>query len=69
MERAFAVPSDDEPDEDSATLAAELGRLHFFKGEGDLAMERIDTAIEVAESLWLPEVLSEALTRRACSPA
>ena len=38
MERAFAVLSDDEPDEDFATLAAELGRLHFFKGEGDLAM-------------------------------
>ena len=61
MERAFAVLSDDEPDEDFATLAAELARLHFFKGEGDLAMRRVDTAIEVAESLWLPEVLSQAL--------
>ena len=55
MEEAFAVLTGDEPDADLATLAAELGRLHFFKGEIDLAAERIDTAIEIAESLWLPE--------------
>ena len=61
MEHAFEVLSDDEPDEDLATLAAELGRLHFFKGEPELAVPRIDRAIEIAESLWLPEVLSEAL--------
>ena len=56
MERAFEVLAGDEPDEDLATLAAELGRLHFFKGEIDLAARRVDTAIEIAESLWLPEV-------------
>ncbi len=61
MEPAFAVLTGDEPDADLATLAAELGRLHFFKGEIDLAAERIDTAIEIAESLWLPDVLSNAL--------
>jgi tetratricopeptide (TPR) repeat protein len=61
MERAFAVLAADEPDADLATLAAALGRLHFFKGEVDLAAERIDTAVEVAESLWLPEILSQSL--------
>jgi len=61
MERAFAVLSDDEPDADLATLAAELGRLHFFKGEIELAAARTDRAIEIAEFLWLPEVLSQAL--------
>src|SRR5581483_11034771 len=61
MERAFAVLVDDQPDGDLALLAAELGRLHFFKGEIGLATERIDAAIEIAESLWLPEPLSQAL--------
>jgi class 3 adenylate cyclase/tetratricopeptide (TPR) repeat protein len=61
MERAFEVLSGDEPDADLATLAAELGRMHFFKGEVELASQRVDVAIEVAESLWLPETLSQAL--------
>jgi tetratricopeptide (TPR) repeat protein len=61
MERALAVLSNDEPDADLATLAAELGRLYFFKGEVELAAERIDVAIEIAETLWLPETLSQAL--------
>jgi tetratricopeptide (TPR) repeat protein len=65
MERAFEVLSGDEPDADLATLAAELGRLHFFRGEIDLAARRIDTAIEIAESLWLPEVLSQGLNTQA----
>jgi len=65
MERAFEVLSGDEPDADLATLAAELGRLHFFRGEIDLATRRIDTAIEIAESLWLPEVLSQGLNTQA----
>src|SRR4029078_9286208 len=47
------------------TLAAELGRLHFFRGEIDLAARRIDTAIEIAESLWLREVLSQGLNTQA----
>ena len=62
MERAFAVLSADEPDEDFGTLAAQLARLHFFKGDIGLATERADVAVEVAESLWLPEVLSQALS-------
>src|SRR5204863_10043077 len=30
MEQAFAIMSDDKPDEDLARLAAQLGRLHYF---------------------------------------
>jgi class 3 adenylate cyclase/tetratricopeptide (TPR) repeat protein len=62
MERSFAILSADEPDEDFGTLAAQLARLHFFKGEIELATKRAEVAVEVAESLWLPEVLSQALT-------
>jgi class 3 adenylate cyclase/tetratricopeptide (TPR) repeat protein len=61
MERAFAVLSGDKPDADLATLAAELARAHHFGGNPAMAAERVDQAIEMAESLWLPEVLSQAL--------
>ena len=62
MERSFQVLSGEEPDEDLAALAAQLGRLEFFAGRTDEAEARIDRAIEIAEALWLPEVLSQALT-------
>jgi predicted ATPase/class 3 adenylate cyclase len=61
MEQAYAVLSEDERDADLGTLAAELGRLHVFKGEMELATKRIEAAIEIAEALWLPELLSQAL--------
>src|SRR6266511_3436909 len=61
MERSFQVLSEEEPDEDYATLAAQLGRLEFFAGRTEQAVERIDRALEIAEALWLPEVLSQAL--------
>src|SRR5207302_5414162 len=61
MERSFQVLSDEEPDEDFAMLAAQLGRLEFFAGRTEQAAERTDRALEIAEGLWLPEVLSQAL--------
>jgi tetratricopeptide (TPR) repeat protein len=61
MERAYVVLAEDERDSDLAALAAELGRLHFFTGEVGLAATRIETALEIAEALWLPELLSQAL--------
>jgi class 3 adenylate cyclase/tetratricopeptide (TPR) repeat protein len=67
MEAAFGVLSAEEADEDLATLAAELGRLHFFNGELDAAAERIEVALDIAESLWLPEVLSQALNTKAAT--
>jgi class 3 adenylate cyclase/tetratricopeptide (TPR) repeat protein len=64
MEAAYRVLQAEEADADLATLAAQLGRLHFFKGELDIAAERIEAALELAESLWLPEVLSQALNTK-----
>jgi class 3 adenylate cyclase/tetratricopeptide (TPR) repeat protein len=63
-ERAYAALSADEPDEDIAVLAAELGRLHWFNAELDRAEERIETALDLAERFWLPEVLAHALSTR-----
>jgi class 3 adenylate cyclase/tetratricopeptide (TPR) repeat protein len=61
MEAAFAVLSEDEPDEDLAMLAAQLARLHVFAGDLDLVKERVHAALRIAESLWLPEVISQGL--------
>jgi tetratricopeptide (TPR) repeat protein len=65
MDRSFQVMSREEPDEDFAVLAAQLGRILFFSGRADLAAERIELALEAAEALWLPEVLSQALNTKA----
>jgi tetratricopeptide (TPR) repeat protein len=65
MEQAFAVLSQDEPDEDLATLAATLGRLHFFKADMDVARRRLETALDIAEPLVLLEVISQALNTKA----
>jgi tetratricopeptide (TPR) repeat protein len=61
MERAFEVLAAEEPDVDVAELAAQLARLHFFDGTLEDAAARAEVALELAESLWLPEVLAEAL--------
>jgi tetratricopeptide (TPR) repeat protein len=65
MEGAFAVLATDEPDGDVATLAAQLGRLHFFAQNRELAAERIDAALDIAEELELPTVLASALNTKS----
>jgi len=61
MESAFATLSTEEPDADLALAAAELGRLHYFTGRTQVALERVEFALGVAESLRLLEVFSQAL--------
>jgi class 3 adenylate cyclase len=65
LEASFRVLADDEPDEDLAGLAAELARLRFFLGDLDAARERVERALEIAEALVLPEVLSQALNTKS----
>jgi predicted ATPase/class 3 adenylate cyclase len=65
MERAYQVLAREAPDGDLAALAAQLGRLLFFAGDPPKAMERVEAALEIAEALSLPEVLSQALTTKA----
>jgi tetratricopeptide (TPR) repeat protein len=52
-------------DEEVAMLAAQLGRFMFFAGDTDLSAQRIEMALEMAEALSLPEVLSQALNTKA----
>jgi class 3 adenylate cyclase/tetratricopeptide (TPR) repeat protein len=65
MERSYEVLATEEPDEDFATLATDLARLDFFAGRIDLSFERAEVAIDIAEALWLPDVLSNALNTKA----
>jgi predicted ATPase len=64
MARSFEILRGDEPDEDLAALAAQLGRIHWFTGNTEAAVEPLEFALEIAESLYLPEVLSEALNTK-----
>jgi predicted ATPase/class 3 adenylate cyclase len=65
MEDAFAVLAADEPDTDVATLAAQLGRLHYFAEDRERSHGRIETALEIGERLELPEVLASALNTKS----
>jgi class 3 adenylate cyclase/tetratricopeptide (TPR) repeat protein len=65
MDRSFQVLSEEEHDADLAVLAAQLGRFHFFAGRHEIAMQRIEAALEMAEGLSLPETFSQALNTKA----
>jgi class 3 adenylate cyclase/predicted ATPase len=64
MDRAFAVLSEEEPDADLAALAAQVGRFMVFAGETDRALERVERALEIAETLSLPETIAQALNTK-----
>ena len=49
----------------SPQLAVSLARPLFFTGRHDEAMARNELALEIAESLELPEVLSHGLNTKA----
>jgi class 3 adenylate cyclase/tetratricopeptide (TPR) repeat protein len=65
MNRAFEVLAGEEPDEDVAALAAQLGRFTFFAGDANRALQRVEAALDMAEALSLPEVLAQALNTKA----
>ncbi|HJP65958.1 MAG TPA: hypothetical protein VKA30_06620, partial [Actinomycetota bacterium] len=65
LEGAFAQLSSEEHDPDVAYLAEACARLHYFRGEPDLAFERAEFALKAAEWLGLPEVLSQAMNTKA----
>ena len=65
MDRSYELLSQEEPDEDLAELAAQLGRFLFFAGKHDLSMQRIEDALEMTEALSLPETFSNALNTKA----
>jgi len=48
----------------SGHVVAQLARFHYFSGNLELARERVDFALRIAEDRVLPEVLSQALNTK-----
>jgi class 3 adenylate cyclase/tetratricopeptide (TPR) repeat protein len=65
MERAYEVVGDDEPDADLAFLLTRLGGAHWFAGNRELAADRTERGLEIAEALRLPEVLTRGWNTKA----
>ncbi len=65
MDRAFTVLAADPPDADLAALAAQIGRFKYFAGDVEVAGQRLEAALAMAETLGLPEVLSQAMNTKA----
>jgi predicted ATPase/class 3 adenylate cyclase len=68
-QRAWAELEQEEPDADIAALAAQLGRLHLLNGNLEAGKACLETALELAEFLWLPEVLAESLNSSGVAAA
>jgi len=57
LERAYEVVADDAPDADLAMLLNRLGQAHWFAGHAEEAARWTEQALDIAESLRLPEML------------
>jgi len=68
MERAFEVISADEPEDDLATIAAQLSGFYFFSGDLERAAERAELALDIAEAGSYVETLVHALMRKSFIP-
>jgi class 3 adenylate cyclase/tetratricopeptide (TPR) repeat protein len=65
MEEAYAVLADRPADAGLAHLAGQLGRLYMLMGQESRGREPLERAIDIAEALGLPDVLSNALNTKA----
>jgi class 3 adenylate cyclase/tetratricopeptide (TPR) repeat protein len=64
MEAAYAVLADGTSDANLAHLAAQLGRLTGMIGQAQRGREPLERAIDISETLELPDVLSDALNTK-----
>jgi len=65
MQSAYEALASGEPDPGLALVAAQLSRIAYFAGERERAREVVEVALDMAETLRLPEVLAEALNSKA----
>jgi class 3 adenylate cyclase len=67
MESAY-VATRGQRDRDTAWLCAQLGRFRYFSASDESTLQRaygpIEEALGIAESLWLPDILSEAMNTK-----
>jgi tetratricopeptide (TPR) repeat protein len=64
LEQALASLAGEEQDADVAAVAAQLGRFLVLGGQFEAASPHLELALELAEALRLPEVLTQALTTK-----
>jgi len=64
LRAVYGVMSDFEPDETTAMLAAQLGRMLVLQDQFKEAEPFLETALSAAEALRLPEVFSQALNSK-----
>jgi tetratricopeptide (TPR) repeat protein len=64
LAEALDVLADDEPDAEIAELIATLARLNYFLGESDLASQRVERSLEIAEALPAYGVLADSLNTK-----
>jgi tetratricopeptide (TPR) repeat protein len=64
LEHALKSLTGEEPDADVAAVAAQLGRFLVLDSQLDAAETHLELALELAEALKLPEVLTQALTTK-----
>src|SRR5262249_3093687 len=62
---AFEVLRGEEPDSDVGALASQLARFQFFQGDIEGARASVELALDMAETLALPELLARALTTKS----
>jgi tetratricopeptide (TPR) repeat protein len=65
LERAYEVIAADEPDADLAVLLVRLGTMHAFSGNVERAVALTEHALDIGESLAVPEVLSRGWRNKA----
>jgi class 3 adenylate cyclase/tetratricopeptide (TPR) repeat protein len=65
LERAYEVISTEEPGQDLADLASALARVYWYSGQIDLAAERAELSLDIAETLVVPTSLVSALLAKA----
>ena len=65
LEAALGELEEEEPDEDVATVAADLGRFLVLDRQLAPAAPHLERALELAEALALPEVFAQALTSKS----
>src|SRR4029079_8660815 len=69
LEAALEALSGVEPDAHVAAVAGQLRRFLVVRGEGDRAEPHIELALEIAERLDIPEVLSHTLNTKGSQAA
>jgi class 3 adenylate cyclase/tetratricopeptide (TPR) repeat protein len=65
MQAAYAVIAGTEPEPATAAVASQIARMLTLMDRYDEALPYIETALQIAEDLRLPEVISQALNTKA----